>query len=239
MDSVKTTVARLVTVLAASTVVLLAAALPAAAHTYLEGSEPGEGATVSEEVTGIVLEFNQAVNQTIAAIEVTAPDGTSLGDGPVRIDEAVVQRAIAPPPVEGRYVVSWRIVASDGHPLKGRFAFRYEGPVPEPEPTAEPTTPGDAQEPAPDETAASGTDPSTEETPTEAMAPGSASSPAPMAGMADDTVQIADSGAPVPPGRLSLLAGVTLAVLLAAALAIRGLRRWNPPIEPSVEEPAG
>lgn len=126
----------------------LAIGTPAAAHTYLVATKPKADATVTERLTAVVLRFNEPVNQAIGKVQVRASDGTAVHDGAVEIDGERVRQPLAPLPVAGDYTVEYRVVASDGHPLTGKFRFAYDGPVPaeEAEPASEPAATSEAPE---------------------------------------------------------------------------------------------
>jgi methionine-rich copper-binding protein CopC len=98
----------------------------ASAHTELAASEPGEGQVVTVPPQRITLTFVEAVRPVSARIEVRGPGGTSVTSGPAAVDgEVVVQ------PVDitrnGAYLLSYRIVAGDGHPVTGQVTFSYAG----------------------------------------------------------------------------------------------------------------
>lgn len=105
---------------------LVLAAGPTQAHAALESSTPAEGDVLQVAPTEVVLTFNESVNLVPESIQVFAPDGTRVEDGratvhpgdttqAVRIGVASTQR--------GTYLVSWRVVSADSHPLAGAFTF--------------------------------------------------------------------------------------------------------------------
>ncbi|MER7558940.1 copper resistance protein CopC [Nocardioides sp. NPDC126508] len=101
------------------------AAGPAQAHAALESSTPAEGDVLEVAPTEVTLTFNESVNLLPKSIQVFAPDGTRVEDGravhpggtnrAVRIGLSSSQR--------GTYLVSWRVVSADSHPLAGAFTF--------------------------------------------------------------------------------------------------------------------
>jgi hypothetical protein len=141
-------VLRVFALLGALGTALVVGATPAAAHTRLVATKPEADATVTERLNAVVLRFNEPVNQAIGKVEVRASDGTAVQEGAPDIDGERVRQPLGPLPVAGDYTVEYRVVASDGHPLTGKFRFAYDGPVPtdEAEPTPEPTATSEAPE---------------------------------------------------------------------------------------------
>ncbi len=238
---------RLAVAIAAAGLVLLPG-LPAAAHTYLEESEPMWETTVTEEITQIALRFNEPVLETIAEIEVTGPDGTSIfGSGPVSIDGVHVTRAVVPFTMHGEYRVDYMIVAGDGHPLEESFVFTYEGPLPEgaaaapsppislPSPTSTADAPM-AMDPSedmsdmvmPSDTPSAMTMSPTEEA-SEDVAGGGRSFPSPTEEEAPSQVAITEPDLPM--GRVWALVGSAGAALVLSMVAIGVVRRFEPPSE--------
>ncbi|MCA2211357.1 copper resistance CopC family protein [Jidongwangia harbinensis] len=117
-------VAAAVTAALAGLAVTLVPASPAAAHARLLGTAPGDGATVTAEVTEVRLRFSEPVRQDLTTVRVTGPDGTARGTGgPVAVDATVTQAVAALP--AGLIRVGWRTVSLDGHSLQGSFAFTH------------------------------------------------------------------------------------------------------------------
>ena len=96
------------------------------AHTELEMSVPAADEVVSAPPATVELTFSSDVQPDFAQVTVTGPDGGSSAAGPVTVDGPVVQL-----PVDigtpGDYVVAYRIVSTDGHPVEGQYRFTYRG----------------------------------------------------------------------------------------------------------------
>ena len=93
----------------------------ALAHAHLEKSVPGDGSVVSRAPTQIVLRFSEPAQLTALAIEKEHEGKRKLpppADKP-QAEIVVPLPALAP----GRYVVSWRAVAADGHVVPGQVHF--------------------------------------------------------------------------------------------------------------------
>jgi methionine-rich copper-binding protein CopC len=95
---------------------------PASAHTDLVSATPSSGSTVDGVPAGVQLAFSTAVQARLAQVVVTDADGRDHVVGPVAsFDTRVEARVEGLRP--GRYTVAYRVVAADGHPVVGRYAF--------------------------------------------------------------------------------------------------------------------
>lgn len=104
---------------------VLAVAAPAGAHARLVATSPEAGSTVPASPQELRLEFNEPVDIAPGAIrlfdaagrQIDLPEATRLPADP----KVVVAR----PPELGRgsYVVAWRAVSTDAHPINGAFTF--------------------------------------------------------------------------------------------------------------------
>lgn len=94
------------------------------AHDRLEGSSPSADTTARDAPTELVLRFDAAPR----AVLVTAVDarGESVDLGESTREGAVARVAWPRSSDVGRYLVSWRIVSSDGHAVRGGFGFRID-----------------------------------------------------------------------------------------------------------------
>lgn len=101
-------------------------AAPALAHDALLGSEPADGAVLTEAPSQIVLTFSGAQAGVGSEVAVVGPDGAVWSDGPVQVSEAVVTQSLRPDMPEGVYTVTFRSVSGDGHPVSGTFAFSVD-----------------------------------------------------------------------------------------------------------------
>jgi copper transport protein len=105
---------------------LLLAAAPAAGHAVLLSTQPADGATLEDPPSEVTLEFNEPVTAPDGAIRVFDHRGQRVdladarvpGDAPNTIVASLSEGA-----AEGTYVVAWRAVSADGHPVRGAFLF--------------------------------------------------------------------------------------------------------------------
>ncbi len=113
---------------------------PAAAHTGLDSSQPSGGEIVGEPVSQISLMFNRPVEPAGSGLTVFDSDG--IEHRPDSLNSADGQTWLLyyePPLSSGRFEVSWRVVAEDGHVVEGSFGFTVDG---SPDPSS--TSTGDA-----------------------------------------------------------------------------------------------
>jgi copper transport protein len=104
---------------------VLGFATPAFAHAQLLGTSPSSGAVVATPPTQVVLTFGETVQAPPTAIEVYSAAGQQVRTGPVghpsgRGDQVEVT---LPSSMKGTYIVSWRVISADTHPVQGAFTF--------------------------------------------------------------------------------------------------------------------
>ncbi len=119
-------------------VALAALVLPAAAsaHAYLTKTVPTASATLDTAPTSVQLTFDEAVEPRFAIISVTDKDASTQTAGPITRSPSNPDTLVVPlePHLsEGWYLVYWRAISVDGHPVQGAFTFAV-GPNPGPAP---------------------------------------------------------------------------------------------------------
>lgn len=111
--------------------------LPSGAHTALVSSTPVAGSTLTEFPGEIRLEFNEPLlslgENKSNYFELISPSGESIGLSEFSVDQSTVSASIlTQPEIGGSYEISYRVVASDGHVIRGSIDFLYESDRPEP-----------------------------------------------------------------------------------------------------------
>lgn len=124
----------LLALLLGSGLALAAPAAPAAAHANLLETDPPGGAILSEIPTEVTLTFSEPVRLVPERVLVVGPDGDRVDAGEPRADGAVVtiplgDRAGA----LGTYLVSFRVISRDNHPVPGSVTFSLGAPSETPE----------------------------------------------------------------------------------------------------------
>ena len=101
--------------------VAFAGPLPAAAHASLVSTDPADGSQLQTAPETIGLTFNEDLD--IGFVAVTAPDGTKVGTSEPRLSGARMSADLAESRQSGKFIVAYRVVSVDGHPVTGEFTF--------------------------------------------------------------------------------------------------------------------
>lgn len=116
--------------------VLAAPATPAAAHATVVATDPQQKSVLGYSPTVVTVTFSEPVTPVPGRIQVLAPDGKRISDRNVTVTGTVLRIPVrvADRPL-GTYLVSYRVVSADSHPIAGGFTFSVGAPsasVPEP-----------------------------------------------------------------------------------------------------------
>ena len=111
--------------------------LPAAAfaHAALLRTTPAASVTVNTVPRQVALVYSEAVEPRFAIVSVTDADAHSQTAGPPQRSAANADELDVPLKHlrQGWYLVVWRVISVDGHPVRGAFTFAV-GPNPGPAP---------------------------------------------------------------------------------------------------------
>jgi methionine-rich copper-binding protein CopC len=116
------------------TIVVLVAAWPSTAwaHARYKDSSPARDATVSQAPSELWVEVTEAVEQ--GDVDVYDPCGQQVDNGDPSLnltnDRVTVTMSSD---IEGAFLVSWEVLAADGHRTAGEFTFTSSGGTPCPE----------------------------------------------------------------------------------------------------------
>jgi copper transport protein len=122
-----------------TTLLALAAALalPASAwaHASLLRTVPSASGIVNRPPAQLTLTYSEAVEPRFAIVSVTDAGGTQQASGAPRRSPADPDTLVVPLRhlAQGWYLVYWRAISVDGHPVRGAFTFAV-GPNPGPAP---------------------------------------------------------------------------------------------------------
>ncbi len=110
--------------------VWLALATPsvAAAHAYLVGSDPAGGAVVETAPDAVTLTFSEPVRPVAEHTFVRAPDGRRVDAGPPEADGTRLRIPLDGTGAVGSYLVTYRVVSLDGHPIAGSLVYSVGAP---------------------------------------------------------------------------------------------------------------
>jgi copper resistance protein C len=104
-------------------------AAPAAAHAFLDHSNPAVGSTVPTAPAALRMWFTQQLEPAFTTATVTDASGNNVDAGPARVSakdptELDVELKKLPP---GTYTVSWHALSVDTHTTTGHFNFTVGG----------------------------------------------------------------------------------------------------------------
>jgi len=102
----------------------------ALAHTGLESSSPQNGDVINEEFQQITLTFEGKVEQG-SKFELQNSTGESIPIENIALSENEIIGNFSNPLENGEYLVNWKIIGADGHPIEGEFSFSVDVPVTE------------------------------------------------------------------------------------------------------------
>jgi copper transport protein len=96
----------------------------ASAHAELLSTSPTSDAVLTAAPTQIVLTFSEHVDPVPDSIRVVAGDGTAvaLGSMSQSLGDDTISTNL-PKLANGSYVVAWRAISADSHPVAGAFTF--------------------------------------------------------------------------------------------------------------------
>jgi copper resistance protein C len=117
----------------AALVTSVISAAPASAHAVLVKITPAADAKLTTAPSQVVVEFNETVGSTFAAVVVTNAAGVSLSSGKPSVLGGKLTQALRPEMASGDYRVAYRVTSDDGHPVSGESKFTLTlaaGPTP-------------------------------------------------------------------------------------------------------------
>lgn len=93
------------------------------AHAMATKTSPASGALLDTPPGEVVVEFNEPVTPVDAATGVVAPDGDRADTGIAQNDAETTLVISVDADQEGTYLVGYRVVSHDGHPVSGTFTY--------------------------------------------------------------------------------------------------------------------
>lgn len=106
---------------------LLAGAAPASAHASLVRSDPSEGAVVATTPDVVTFTFDETIHTTTDSIQVFDASGDPVAATASSRDE-VLTADVPDHLTNGTYVVVWRVISADSHPVAGSLTFSIGKP---------------------------------------------------------------------------------------------------------------
>ncbi|RYU10695.1 copper resistance protein CopC [Nocardioides iriomotensis] len=123
-------------------VAVVLAAVPASAHASLVSTDPAEGAVLPKAPERITLTFDEPVSLSATGARLFDAAGDEVEIEAASRDR-VVTAAIGADLADGTYVLSYRVVSADSHPIAGSLSFSVGAPSETVVPPSAGTAPGD------------------------------------------------------------------------------------------------
>ncbi|MFX0594354.1 copper resistance CopC/CopD family protein [Melissospora conviva] len=102
---------------------LVLPAAPAQAHAVLVSSSPVPESVLSSAPSEVVLTFSEPVSRIPDKVRVIAPDGSRADRGEPVFENTLVRIPVDPGAGRGTYLVSYRVVSADSHPVAGGYTY--------------------------------------------------------------------------------------------------------------------
>ena len=112
--------------LALTTLVVLACAGPAAAHSLLLGATPAPDAVLTAAPLHVHLRFNNRIEKSLSRVRLVDERGAVAAALIDSRDRAAADSVVVrvPPLAPGAWRVEWQVFSTDGHVVSGSYGFR-------------------------------------------------------------------------------------------------------------------
>jgi copper transport protein len=108
----------------------VALAGPASAHAQLESSNPEDGARLTDAPSQVTLHFSEGVSLGAGYARVLDARQQRVDTGAPKVAGDVLTIPLRDNVPEGGYLVTYRVISSDSHPVAGAFSFAVgNGPL--------------------------------------------------------------------------------------------------------------
>jgi copper transport protein len=111
--------------------VLLGAA-PASAHASLSGTDPPQNAVLASAPRSVTLTFTEGVRAVSQRIKVIGPDRSVVSEGASTATGTKLTIPLRANAGNGTYLVTFRVISADSHPIGGSFVFHVGAPSADP-----------------------------------------------------------------------------------------------------------
>lgn len=104
----------------------LAGVCGAFAHASLVSVEPADGSVVAAAPRSFALRFNEPTSPLV--LKLVRPDGSSIALERFALRDTTLEIEAPAGLANGTYVLSWRVISEDGHPVGGAAVFSIGAP---------------------------------------------------------------------------------------------------------------
>lgn len=94
----------------------------ALAHSGLESSVPQDGEVITENIFTFSLTFNTTIEDT-STFKITKESGKEISLAEHIVKEKEMIGTLSSPLEDGTYIVTWKIIGEDGHPIENSYSF--------------------------------------------------------------------------------------------------------------------
>ncbi len=101
---------------------------PASAHAGLVRTSPVQGSVVQQPPSEVVVTFSEHVTPVRGKIHVVSPDGKQIDRGEPTVDGRDVHIPVKTDVPRGTYLVSYRVISADSHPVGAGFSYSVGAP---------------------------------------------------------------------------------------------------------------
>nr|WP_240943170.1 copper resistance protein CopC [Planosporangium thailandense] len=108
--------------------VLAGPAAPASAHAALLQTDPQSGAVLPTAPAEAVLTFSEPVRIVPNKIHIIGPDGRTVDGGAPRTEGPRLHIPMKQTTTRGTYLISYRVISADSHPVFGAIPFSIGAP---------------------------------------------------------------------------------------------------------------
>lgn len=91
------------------------------AHTSLSSSNPSEGQVVTENLEQIILTYATPIEE-LSTMDLIK-DGNVIPLADIKVENKQLMGSITKPLENGSYIIQWKIIGEDGHPITGEINF--------------------------------------------------------------------------------------------------------------------
>lgn len=98
------------------------------AHTYLDSTNPTDGATITQDLQTITLTYSGQIEEG-STFSVRTSHGSEIPLDSISLHNGVLSGTFASPLPNDTYKVEWNSISQDGHPLSGTFSFTVNMPT--------------------------------------------------------------------------------------------------------------
>jgi copper transport protein len=108
-----------------ATALVLTTSTPASAHAVVTSSTPTDGQNLAVSPQEVQITFSEGVSSDLGGLTVLNSSGDRVdnNDSKVGATGTVLSATVQPDLTDGTYVMNYRVVSADGHPIAGAIVF--------------------------------------------------------------------------------------------------------------------